>query len=360
MGTIAPDMGRKNHCAAPFMWVRLAVVLAAAVLVTAGGTGAAFAAPETGGPPSAPHGYTLVRTIALPGPPGHGDWVAYDASNGDIYLSHHGTNVVVVDTKTGTVVANINSPDLNTPDVITFDSKYLYVTAEKAGKIVVISKANWKIVGTAISKGPSPDGIWLDPGMGRLYVVSNDANQLEVYGAGDHPRLIASYPLEPAKPKAGPDVGVLVPVKNKLFEPDDALVLAIDLDSGQVTRSLDTRLPVTENGATKGMVFDSKGDHLWVASTDKQVLVLDPDMFTMVKTLPATEADDQMGFDPSLRLVYAFGGHGFDVYNADTMEHIAYVDTGSPVTHTGAVDPATHQVYVYEGQANVLGVYAKR
>jgi DNA-binding beta-propeller fold protein YncE len=268
--------------------------------------------------------------------------------------------VVVVDTKTAKVIANIDSPDLSTPDVITFDSEYLYVTAEKAGKIVVISKASWKIVGTAATKGSSPDGIWLDADMGRLYVVSNDANQLEVYGAGDHPRLIATYPLEPAKPKTGPDVGILVPFKNKLYEPDDALILAIDLDSGQITRRLDTGLPVTESGATKGMVFDSRGDHLWVATTGKQVLVLDPDTLAKLKTQAATEADDQMGFDPSLRLVYVFGGHGFDVYSADTMEHVAYVDTESAVTHTGVVDPATHQVYVYEGQANVLGVYAKR
>ncbi len=357
MDIVASVPAQKRLRAGQLRWTKLAVALAAAALLVGGGV--AIAAPA-GGPASALNGFALVKTIPLPGPAGHGDWVAYDPSNGYIYLSHHGTNVVVVDTKTSTVIANISSPDLNTPDVITFDPKYLYVTAEKAGKIVVISKATWKIVGTATTKGPSPDGIWLDAAMGRLYVVSNDANQLEVYGAGDHPRLIASYPLEPAKPKAGPDVGILIPSKNKLYEPDDALVLAIDLDSGQITRRLDTRLPVTGNGATKGMVFDSKGDHLWVATTDKQLLVLDPDTFAKVKTLPATEADDQMGFDSSLRLVYAFGGHGFDVYNADTMEHVAYVDTGSAVTHTGAVDPATHQVYVYEGQANVLGVYARR
>ncbi len=361
MGNVGSGFSQASLLSRQVWRIRLTVVsVATAFVLTLATGGMAIAAPAAGGPPSSPGGFTLLRTIPLPGPPGHGDWVAYDASNGYIYLSHHGTNVIVVDTKTNKVIANIDSPDLDTPDVITFDATYLYVTAEKAGKIVVISKANWKIVGTAATKGPSPDGIWLDAAMGRLYVVSNDANQLEVYGAGNQPNLIASYPLEPAKPKAGPDVGVLVPVKNKLYEPDDALVLAIDLDSGQVARRLDTRLPVTENGATKGMVFDSKGDHLWVATTGKQVLVLNPDTFAMVKTLPATEADDQMGFDPSLRLVYAFGGHGFDVYNADTMEHVAYVDTGSSVTHTGAVDPATHQVYVYEGQANVLGVYARR
>jgi YVTN family beta-propeller protein len=361
MGNIASGLiqagGRSRHAWRSWFPV---ISAAAALLLILGGGGVAIAAAGMAGPPSAPNGYTLVGTIPLPGPAGHGDWVAYDPSNQYIYLSHHGSNVVVIDTKTNKVIANISSPDLNSPDVIAFSPKYVYVAAEKAGKIVVISKATWKIVGTATSKGPSPDGIFLDAAMGRLYVVSNDANRLEVYGAGNQPNLIATYPLEPAKPKSGPDVGILVPSKNTLFEPDDALVLAINLDTGQITRRLDTHLPITGNGATKGMVYDAKGDHLWVATTDKRVLVLNPDTFAMVKTLPATEADDQMGFDPGLRLIFAFGGHGFDVYNADTMAHIAYVNTGSGVTHTGAVDPATHQVYVYEGHANVLGVYARR
>ena len=67
-----------------------------------------------------------------------------------------------------------------------------------------------------------------------------------------------------------------------------------------------------------------------------------------------------MSFDPGLRLVYAFGGHGFDVYNTDTLRHVEYVNTGSDVTHTGTIDAVNHQMYAYEGQANVLGVYARR
>jgi len=66
----------------------------------------------------------LVTTIPLPGPEGHGDWVAFDRGDGDIYLSHHGSNMVVLDTKTNKIVANIESRDLDTPDVMAFDSLY--------------------------------------------------------------------------------------------------------------------------------------------------------------------------------------------------------------------------------------------
>ncbi|HSB82167.1 MAG TPA: hypothetical protein VLM91_25575 [Candidatus Methylomirabilis sp.] len=323
------------------------------------GSGVASAG-EISGPPSEPNGYTLVTTIPLPGPEGHGDWVAFDRGNGDLYLSHHGSNLVVLDTKTNTVVANIESPDLDTPDVMTFDPKYVYVTAEKAGNIVVISKADWKIVGTVKTKGPSPDGIWLNAAKHRLYVVSNDANQLEVYTAGPKPKLVATHPLEPAKPESGPDVGAWVPSKHTLYESDDALVLALNPDTGKILHKLDTQLKINKTGATKNMIYDPKTGRLWVGTTDKQVWILNASTLAKIKTVPATEGDDALAFDPAQRLVFAFGGQGFDVYDANTFTHVAYVNTGSPITHSGTVDPITHQVYVYEGQANVLGVYAKR
>jgi len=334
-------------------------VLMTAVLIVALGVGTGAEAAMTAAPP-APNGYTLMTKIPLPGPAGHGDWVAYDSGNGYIYLSHHGSNLVVVDPKTNTVVANIDSPLLKTPDVMTFDANYVYVTAEDADRIVVISKKDWTIAGSVRTMGAAPDGIWLDSAMGRLYVVTNTANQLEVYTPGVRPTLIATYPLRPAKPKAGPDVGILVPSKSTLYETDDNLVLAIDAKTGQITGLLNTHLKIGKNGANKSMVYDPKTNRLWLATTDRQVVVLDANMLMEITKPAATEPDDGMSFDPGLRLVYAFGGHGFDVYNADTLQHVAYVNTGSAITHTGVVDPVNHRVYAYEGQANVLGVYAQR
>jgi len=317
-------------------------------------------AAESSSPPSDPNGYTLVTTIPLPGPEGHGDWVAFDRGDRDLYLSHHGSNMVVLNTKTNKIVANIESPDLDTPDVMTFDSKYVYVTAEKAGNVVVISKVDWKIAGTVKTKGSSPDGIWLNAGKHRLYVVSNDANQLEVYTAGPKPKLLATHPLEPAKPESGPDVGAWVPSKHTLYESDDALVLAVNPDTGKILRKLDTHLKINNTGATKNMIYDPKTNRLWVGTTDKQVWIINANTLAKIKVVPATEGDDALAFDPTQRLVFAFGGQGFDVYDANSFEHVAYVNTGSPITHSGTVDPVTHQVYVYEGKANVLGVYAKR
>lgn len=64
-------------------------------------------------------------------------------------------------------------------------------------------------------------------------------------------------------------------------------------------------------------------------------------------------------FDPGLGLVYAFEGtaKGFDVYDANTMEHVTFVSTGIGQTHTEDVDPATLRAYAYGGNARVIDVF---
>jgi len=273
-----------------------------------------------------------------------------------VYLGHHGSDVIVINTENNSIIADING--IPEPNGIAYDSKYLYVSSAAGNFIAVISKANWGLINTVRTNGTTPDGIWYSQRYGRLYVASDDANHVESYSAGPNPRLLDIYSLLPLNPQSGPDVGVLVDGKNTLYMPDDNLVLALDLTSGQITNRLNTNLTIGVEGATKNMIYDNLTNRLWVATTNNQTWVLDADTLKPITILPATAPDDQMAFDPAMRLMYTFGGTGFDVYDADTLQHIMFVDTSSPITHTGTVDTANHDVYAYEGQANVVGVYA--
>jgi LPXTG-motif cell wall-anchored protein len=301
--------------------------------------------------------FTLVKTIALPGTGGHGDWVDFDPSNGLVYVALHQSGVAVVDPAAGKVVADVEP--VAGPNGIAHDGQYVYAAAGDSNELVVISKSDWKIVNRVKTKGTTPDGVWVDAGHGTLLVASDDNNWIEVYNGGAYPKLITTWPLQPSSPKSGPDVGVLVPDKNALYQPDDALVERLDLGSGKVLASVDTGVPLTKLGGTKNMVYDPATNRLWVGTTAKKVLVLNPDDLKVVGSAPAHGGIDQMAFDPGLRLIYAFEGsaNGFDAYDADTLKPVAYVNTGSGNTHTGTVDPATHRVFAYEGDANLLAVY---
>jgi YVTN family beta-propeller protein len=301
--------------------------------------------------------YTQVATIPLPGKGGHGDWVTYDPATNSVYVALHESGVAVIDAGANKVVADIDP--IPGPNGIAYDSGYLYVAAGDSNELVVVSKGDWKIVGRVKTKGTSPDGIWV-PDLGRIVVASDDNNWVEVYSAGATPRLLNTISLLPANPKTGPDVGLYVAAKGKLYMPVDALVEVVDVKTGKIGAWVDTGVPLTKNGGTKNMIYDQTKNLLWVGTTANKVLILDADTLGVTGSVPAHGGIDQVSFDPEKRFVYTFesSAKGFDVFNADTRLPVAYVNTGSGNTHTGDVNPTTHTVYVYEGDANVVAVYA--
>lgn len=304
-------------------------------------------------------GYTfgLIAKIPLPGTGGHGDWVTYDPVTNAVYVALHKSGVAVINAEAQEVWADVEP--IAGPNGIAYSPRYVYAAAGDSNELVVVSKASWKIVDRVKTKGKSPNGVWVDLGRGEVLVASDDDNWIEVYNGGAYPRLRRVIPLLPTKPKSGPDVGTLVAGRG-LFMPDDALVERVDLTRGKVLSWVDTHVRLTKLGGTKNMIYDPVRNHLWVGTTGKWVLVLDARTLHVVGRAPTHGGTDEVAFDPGLRLVYTFEGQakGFDAFNADTLAQVAYVNTGSGNTHTGTVNPVTHYVYAYEGDANVVGVYS--
>ncbi len=301
--------------------------------------------------------YTLVTTVPLPGKAGPGDWVIYDPEMNSVYVALHESGVAVIDAEANTVVADVEP--VPAPNGIAYDSGYLYVAASGTNELVVISKGDWKIVGRVRTKGATPDGVWV-PNIGTVAVSSDEKNWVEVYSSGDSPRLLKTVPLYPSSPQTGPSVGLYIASKGILYMPVDSLVEAVDLEAGKVRAWVDSHLPLTKLGGTKNLTYDAARDLLWVGTTANKALILGADTLALRGSVPAHGGIDEVSFDPVLRLVYAFenSAQGFDVFNADTRLPAAYINTGSGNTHTGDVNTRTHNVYVYEGDANVVAVYA--
>ena len=301
--------------------------------------------------------YTLVATVALPGKAGLGDWVTYDPEMNSVYVALHESGVAVIDADSNAVVADVEP--VPAPNGIAYDSGYLYVAAAGTNELVVVSKRDWKVAGHVKTRGAAPDGVWV-PTIGTVMVSSNENNWVEVYSSGVSPRLLATFPLYPPHPQTGPDVGLYVASKGILYMPVDALVEAVDVKAGKVRAWVNTHIPLTKSGGTKNLTYDPVKNLLWVGTTANKALILDADTLVVRGSVPAHGGIDEVSFDPGLRLIYAFesSANGFDVFNADTRLPAAYVNTGSGNTHTGAVNPKTHNVYVYEGDANVVAVYA--
>jgi len=322
--------------------------------------------------------FEKVATIHLPGNTGHGDITTYDTSNGMLYVSMAKHGLSVVDTKTNTVAAYID--DVPSPNGVDWDANYVYVAAAdgvpapvSAGgivtnAIVVIDKKTWTVVDEVPTKGTTPDWLAVDRQAGLLYTDSDDRNWMEVYSTGAHPQLKAIWHLAPMNGNihlvdtadfTGPDVAALVPSRRQIFQSVDSYVDIIDTTTGATLKSVDTGVELTKKGGTKGEIFDAKNNRLWVGTTGKQILVLDPNTLATVAKLPQKKGADVVAFDPGLGLVYCFegGAEGFDVYDANAMRHVGFVSTGVGQTHTGDVDPVRHLVFAYGGDNRVIDVF---
>jgi hypothetical protein len=327
--------------------------------------------------------YVKVAEIYLPCPTGHGDWVSYDPGNQMVYVSMKDDGMAVIDTRTNTVAHVFK--DIPAPNVEAFDDNYIYETAAEGlpqgqnggaagtgfgtrNEIVVIDKHTWQIVDRVGTwpHGTTPDGIGV--ANGRIYVDMDDNNVMNVFTAGAHPQFVAQWNLYPRNSNwwwlntadfTGPDAFGFSPDGREIFQSADSYVEVIDTSSGAVTRHVDTNVKLTPKGGTKGEVYDPQTHHLWVSTTNEKpgVLIMDPSTLQIIKSIPESAGVDELSFDPSLRMFYAFGGKGFDAYDANTMEHVASVNTGVGTTHTGAADSANHFVYTYEGDRAAVGVF---
>lgn len=303
--------------------------------------------------------FKLVDKIALPGKPGHGDFVRYGRETGYVYVSLPNGGAVV-DTHDNKVVHYFKS--ITSPNSHAEDANYVYWTEAngpgKANQIVVISKKDWKIVNRVTTVGTSPDGMWIDPAAHKLYTAMDDNNWVDVYSTGKDPKFLKKFPLVP-KTGGGPDVGILVPSKNALFIPDDSWEERLNATTGKVEKAVNLHIKVTKLDGTKGQIYDAKTNQLWVGTTSAGVYVFNPDTLAVIKHLPAKGGIDQVSYDPKLGLVYAFEGaaKGFDVYDANSDKHVGFVSTGVGLTHTGTVDLANDEVYAYAGKAGALYVY---
>lgn len=331
---------------------------AALMASTALATTALFAAPAM----AAGYKFDKVATIELQGQKGHGDIVTYDRSNNMVYVSMP-QGLDVIDTKTNKVTHFIQ--DVPSPNGNDYDAHFVYVAAGdgagqgKVNAIVVIDKKTWKEVGRVDTKGTSPDWLAVDRRGHVIYTDSDDANHTEVYKAGAKPALEHVWALYPANAKSGPDVAALVDKTHTIYQSDDSYVLKVNAKTGAIEAKTDTGVPLAKNGGTKGEVYDAKTQTVWAGTTGKTMVVLDANTLAIKAKLPQTGGADQVAIDPALGLVYAFegGAKGFDVYDAKTMKHLAFVSTGIGNTHTGDVDTRTHAVYAYAGDGGVVDVF---
>jgi len=323
--------------------------------------------------------FKLIKVISLPTVDRGGDVVSYDPSNHKVYVSMGKTDAggVIINADNDTLVKVVRNGIVR-PGGIAWNNKYVYwtsdvhlkknkggkdVTVKRFGRVVVVDKNNWKTVDSFTTIGTGADGIWADQSLGRLYVALDNSNWIEEYSLGKDPKFIGKISLYP-ETGDGPDLGVLVSAQDLLYMPDDSWEEKINLRTNQIEAKTNIApyfpaSSICHHPNTKGQIYDRQSNTIWVGTNCSKIFVFDANHLKILAQLSAHAGVDQVAYDPTYHLVYAFesDAKGFNVYNAQTMKPVTFVSTGYGKTHTGAVDPSNHKIFVYVGEAHAVYVY---
>ena len=126
---------------------------------------------------------------------------------------------------------------------------------------------------------------------------------------------------------------------------DKSEVASIDVKKLVVT----TRWPIAPGEEPTGLAFDSRSKRLFIAGSNKKMIVMDAATGKVVADLPTGDGTDGMEFDPGTKLAFSPNGQGtMTVVREDTKDKYSVVENVSTKVRarTMTIDLSTHKVYL--------------
>jgi hypothetical protein len=312
------------------MTTRLLPALAALAAIT-------LAAPAVG------HAQTFkVEKFDIKGDGGT-DYVAVEAATGRVFVSR-GTHMMVVDGATGKVVGDIpNTPGVHGAGIATkaghgfttnggdktvtmFDLKTLAVIKQikvdqggldgimydepddliiltnhsrPIGTLTAINPTSGDIVGTAELEDNGPEGAAAD-GKGHIFVNNENKSTIQVIDVKTW-KATASWPLAPCE---GPTGIAYDKATNRIFSGCSKTSVVVDASSGKVVASIEngTRVDALGWDPAKKLIFIPNGGegNVTVVHQDSA------DKYTVVETVPTFRGAKTIAVDPATHNVYLF------------------------------------------------------
>ena len=285
---------------------------------------------------SAP-GYHVTAHARLGGAGGW-DYLSVDTVGHRLYLSR-GTHVMVVDTRTDSVVGDI--PD--TPGVhgiaVAPDLNRGFTSNGRDSSITVFDLGTLAPVMRVKIQGVNPDAIAYDAASQRVFTFNGRSNDATVVDA-----------------KTGAIVGT-IPLggKPEFAQTDGKGTLWVNVEDKSEIAAVDTRtLAVKAHWSIapceepSGLAIDRAHRRLFAVCGNALMAVVDADNGKVVATVPIGQGTDAAAFDPRTQLAFSSNGEGsITVVHEDAPDRFSVVETVP--TQRGArtmtIDPTTGTLY---------------
>ncbi len=286
----------------------------------------------------APLRYRVAHEVSLPGDDGW-DYLTFEPAGHRLFIAH-GTHVLVVDTEKLAAAGKI----ADTPGVhgiaLAPELGRGYVSAGRAGVIVVFDLKTLARLKEIKTTGENPDAIVYDPATRRVFTFNGRGRNVTAVDARSD-EVLGTIALD-ARPEFAVSDG-----KGRIYvNLEDKNSLAV-LDAAKL--SVLSVWPLGGCEEPSGLAFDTAGRHLFPVCSNKVMAVVDATSGRVLGTVPIGGGVDAAGFDPATHLAFASCGEG-------TLTVVRQSASGAPEVvqalptrrgaRTMALDADSHRIYL--------------
>jgi YVTN family beta-propeller protein len=270
------------------------------------------------------------------------DYVAVEAATGHVFVSR-GDHMMVVDA-TGKVLGDIkDTPGVHGAGIAT-KAGHGFTTN---GGDMTVTMFDLKTLAPIkkIMVGPGLDGIMYDEPDDRI-ILTNHSRPIGTLTAIDPKSgdIVGTAELEDNAPE-----GAAADGKGHIFVNNEGknTIQVIDTKTWKATASW----PLAPCEGPTGIAYDKASNRIF-SGCNKNSVVVDPATGKVVATIPNGTRVDALGWDPGKKLIFIpNGGEGnVTVVHQDSPDKYSVVSTVTtfPGAKTIAVDPNTHNVYLFQ------------
>jgi DNA-binding beta-propeller fold protein YncE len=284
------------------------------------------------------YNYKVINKFAIGGEGGW-DYVAVDAERGKVFLSH-GSQVDVVDEKTGKVVATI--PDTKGVHGIAINSEFEkgYISNGRDSSITIFDLNTYKTITKVQVTGQNPDAIVYDPHSHRVFAFNGRTKNATVMDAHSN-SIVGTIELDGKPEFAVSDENgkIFVNIEDK----NEITVI------NSLSLKVENNWPIAPGEGASGLAVDRSYHRLFTVCDNKLMVILDAKDGKVLKTFPICDGPDAAAYDPMTSRIYASCGDGqITVVQQNGPDNFNLV--GNFPTMKGArtlgLDGKTHHLYL--------------
>jgi YVTN family beta-propeller protein len=282
--------------------------------------------------------YKIGKKISLPGDDGW-DYVTVDEPTGRLFISH-GTQMQVVDSKTGKLLGTIPDTKGIHGIALATDLRKGFTSNGRDSSVTVFNLQTLLVITKIKVTGANPDAIVYDSFTHRVFTFNGRSNNSTVIDATTN-QVIGTIVLD-GKPEFSVSDG-----QGNLYVniEDKSEVSRIDPASMKVKETWS----LSPGEEPSGMALDKINHRLFCVCDNKLMVVVNSENGKVITSLPIGEGVDGCAFDPELKCVYSSNGEGTMTVileeNNNKFRVLENVATQKGA-RTIALDKKTHHIYL--------------